>query len=134
MQRLHALQRSFIVFVFQQGLHFSQCFLSARIGGQGEKEQQGKEKTGYSWHCLLGNIWGIEFGFGSMIIDKNHEKPVRPKYLITDVDNYFIENGFFLVFSLFCVGRAGTDRSLRGESTRRKLCFQARGLSDKASR
>ncbi|MFW5584947.1 MAG: hypothetical protein ACOCM7_07155, partial [Bacteroidales bacterium] len=43
---------------------------------------------------------------------KNHEKPVRPKYLITDVDNYFIENGFFLVFSLFCVGRAGTDRSL----------------------
>ncbi|MCI5647046.1 MAG: hypothetical protein MR299_05240 [Bacteroidales bacterium] len=48
--------------------------MSARIGRQGEKEQQGKEKTDYSWHCLLGNIWGIEFGFGSMIIDKNHEK------------------------------------------------------------
>ena len=59
---------------------------------------------------------------------------MRPKYLITDVDNYFIENGFFLVFSLFCVGRAGTDRSLRGESTRRKLCFQARDFSSKASR
>ena len=27
---------------------------------------------------------------------------------------YFINNGFFLVFPLFCVGRAGTDRRLIG--------------------
>ena len=27
---------------------------------------------------------------------------------------YFIDNEFFLVFPLFCVGRAGTDRRLIG--------------------
>ena len=39
-----------------------------------------------------------------------------------------------MVFPLFCVGRAGTDRRLSGESTRRKSeDFQARDLYDKAS-
>ena len=48
---------------------------------------------------------------------------------------YFIVNGFFLVFSLFCVGREGTDRSLNGEDARREpIGSQARGLSVKASR
>ena len=47
---------------------------------------------------------------------------------------YFIVNGFFPVFPLFCVERAGTDRSLSGEDARREPTgSQARGLSDKAS-
>ena len=42
---------------------------------------------------------------------------------------------FFFCFLLVLCGRAGTDRSLSGESTRRKSKdFQTRGLSDKASR
>ena len=41
----------------------------------------------------------------------------------------------FFCFLLVLCGRAGTDRSLSGESTRRKSKdFQTRGLSDKASR
>ena len=44
-------------------------------------------------------------------------------------------NGFFLVFPLLCVGRAGTDRRLNGEDARREpIGSQARGLSVKASR
>ncbi|MFW5590947.1 MAG: hypothetical protein ACOCN1_05205 [Bacteroidales bacterium] len=74
MQRQHALQSTVLFFVFQQGLHLAQFRLPARFGGNGKEEQQGGEQANQSWHCLLGNIWGIEFGFGSMIIDKNHEK------------------------------------------------------------